>query len=153
MLIVKVYALEVVLQLGSLTGNLTAGNAYNVVTFSGGLHCLSAVLLVFILFYDGQEQVEEMKKKEERLEKQMAEVTAENKKLTDPLQKANNEVDELRRQLANYDKDKQLLAVSRQCDWQVVDVGWCQSSILTAMSLCLVPFSNVLLMFSIDTET
>jgi len=59
-----------------------------------------------------QEQVEEMKKKEERLEKQMTEVTSENKKLSDPLQKANNEVDELRRQLANYEKDKQLLVVS-----------------------------------------
>jgi len=59
-----------------------------------------------------QEQVEEMKKKEERLEKQMTEVMSENKKLTDPLQKANNDVDELRRQLSNYDKDKQLLVVS-----------------------------------------
>lgn len=63
--------------------------------------------------------MEEMKKKEERLEKQMAEVTSENRKLTDPLQKANNEVDEMRRQLVNYEKDKQLLAVSQQCDWQV----------------------------------
>ena len=34
-----------------------------------------------------KEQVEEMKKKEERLEKQMNEITAENKKLTEPLQK------------------------------------------------------------------
>jgi len=59
-----------------------------------------------------QEQVEEMKKKEERLEKQMAEVMSENKKLMEPLQKANHEVEELRRQLANYEKDKQLLAVS-----------------------------------------
>ena len=36
-----------------------------------------------------KEQVEEMKKKEERLEKQMNEITAENKKLTEPLQKVN----------------------------------------------------------------
>jgi len=55
-----------------------------------------------------------MKKKEDRLEKQMAEVTSENKRLTDPLAKANSEVDELRRQLSNYEKDKQLLAVSHQ---------------------------------------
>jgi len=68
-----------------------------------------------------QEQVEEMKKKEERLEKQMAEVTSENKKLAEPLQKANNEVDELRRQLGNYDKDKQLLAVSEMCGWRSVE--------------------------------
>jgi len=62
-----------------------------------------------------------MKKKEDRLEKQMAEVTSENKRLTDPLAKANSEVDELRRQLSNYEKDKQLLAVSHQwpgcCIW------------------------------------
>jgi len=65
-----------------------------------------------------------MKKKEERLEKQMAEVTAENRRLADPLQKANTEVDELHRQLANYEKDKQLLTVSRQHDWPVVDQSW-----------------------------
>jgi len=59
-----------------------------------------------------QEQVEEMKKKEDRLEKQMAEVMAENKRLVEPLQKARDEVDELRRQLSNYEKDKQALAVS-----------------------------------------
>lgn len=53
-----------------------------------------------------------MKKKEERMEKQMAEVMAENKRLAEPLQKAREEVEELRKQLANYDKDKQSLAVS-----------------------------------------
>lgn len=57
-----------------------------------------------------KEQVEEMKKKEERMEKQMAEVMAENRRLTEPLQKAREEVDELRKQLANYEKDKQSLA-------------------------------------------
>ena len=56
--------------------------------------------------------MEEMKKKEDRLEKQMAEVMAENKRLVEPLQKARDEVDELRRQLSNYEKDKQALAVS-----------------------------------------
>lgn len=67
-----------------------------------------------------QEQMEEMKKKEERLEKHMAEVMTENKKLTDPLHKANNEVEELRRRVFNYDKDKQLLAVStHQCARQL----------------------------------
>ena len=53
-----------------------------------------------------------MKKKEERMEKQMAEVMAENKRLVEPLQKAREDVEELRRQLQNYDKDKQSLAVS-----------------------------------------
>ena len=55
--------------------------------------------------------MEEMKKKEERLEKQMSEVSGENKRLAEPLQKAREEVAELRRSLASYDKDKQLLAV------------------------------------------
>lgn len=52
-----------------------------------------------------------MKKKEERLEKQMAEVIAENKRLTEPLQKAREEVEDLRKQLANYEKDKETLRV------------------------------------------
>ena len=50
-----------------------------------------------------------MKKKEERMEKQMNEVMAENRRLVEPLQKAREEVEELRKQLANYDKDKQAL--------------------------------------------
>jgi len=58
-----------------------------------------------------QEQVEEMKKKEERMEKQMAEITARNKMLTEPLQKAQDEVEELKKELANYDKDKETLRV------------------------------------------
>ena len=66
--------------------------------------------MIPILFFK-QEQVEEMKKKEERMEKQMNEVMAENKRLVEPLQKAKEEVDELRRQLSNYEKDKQSLAV------------------------------------------
>lgn len=53
-----------------------------------------------------------MKKKEERLEKEMADVLQQNKRLTQPLQKATEEVSELQKQLANYKKDKALLAVS-----------------------------------------
>ena len=52
-----------------------------------------------------------MKKKEERLEKQMSEVKAENKNLVEPLQRAKEQLEELTRQLSNYDKDKQSLAV------------------------------------------
>lgn len=65
-----------------------------------------------------QEQVEEMKKKEERMEKQMAEVIAENKRLTEPLQKAREEVEDLRKQLANYEKDKETLRVSTSVAWR-----------------------------------
>lgn len=60
-----------------------------------------------------KEQVEEMKKKEERMEKKMAELMAENKRLTEPLQKAREEVEELRRQLANYEKDKETLRMTK----------------------------------------
>ena len=49
-----------------------------------------------------QEQVEEMKKKEERMEKQMNEIMAENKRLTEPLQKAREEVEELRKQVRYF---------------------------------------------------
>ena len=41
----------------------------------------------------------------------MGEVQAENKKLVEPLQKAQEQVSELQRQLFSYDKDKALLAV------------------------------------------
>ncbi len=47
-------------------------------------------------------------------------VTAENKRLVEPLQRAKEEVEELRRQLANYDKDKQSLAVSRSIRRKIV---------------------------------
>ncbi|XP_042196399.1 dynein regulatory complex subunit 4 isoform X2 [Callorhinchus milii] len=57
-----------------------------------------------------KEQVEEMKRKEERLEKEMAEVLLQNKRLTEPLHKARDEVTELRKQLASYEQDKGFLA-------------------------------------------
>ncbi|XP_066570193.1 dynein regulatory complex subunit 4 [Amia ocellicauda] len=57
-----------------------------------------------------KEQVEDMKKKEERLKKEMAEVQLQNKRLTEPLRKAKEEVAELQKQLANYNKDKASLA-------------------------------------------
>merc|ERR1712002_994335 len=57
-----------------------------------------------------KEQIEEMKKKDERMEKEMAEIQLQNKRLIEPLQKAREEVEELRRQLTNYTKDKISLA-------------------------------------------
>lgn len=59
-----------------------------------------------------QEQMEEMKKKEDHLEKEMAEVLLQNKRLAEPLQRARDEVSELQRKLAHYEKDKAILAVS-----------------------------------------
>lgn len=45
----------------------------------------------------------------------MAEVQAENRRLVEPLQKAQEQVQELQRQLFSYEKDKVLLAVSVTC--------------------------------------
>ena len=75
------------------------------------LFCLNKCCYCFSPL-DKQEQVEEMKKKEERMEKQMNEIQLENKRLKEPLEKAKEEVAELTRQLANYEKDKASLAVS-----------------------------------------
>jgi chromosome segregation ATPase len=60
-----------------------------------------------------KEQVEEMKKKEERNEKSMTEITAENKRLSEPLQVALSECDSLKRELVHYKKDKMSLQNSK----------------------------------------
>ncbi|EGD78773.1 growth arrest-specific protein 8 [Salpingoeca rosetta] len=56
-----------------------------------------------------KEQVEEMKKREERTDKLMAEVASENKKLVVPLQEAQARVAELEKQLASHERDKKFL--------------------------------------------
>lgn len=53
-----------------------------------------------------------MRKKEDHLEREMAEVSVQNKRLADPLQKAREEMSEMQKQLANYQRDKQILLVS-----------------------------------------
>ncbi|XP_020371027.1 dynein regulatory complex subunit 4 [Rhincodon typus] len=60
-----------------------------------------------------KEQVEEMKLKEERLEKEMSDVQFQNKRLTEPLQKAKDEVTRLNKLLANYEQDKGFLSRAR----------------------------------------
>uniref|UniRef100_A0A8C4KU23 Dynein regulatory complex subunit 4 n=1 Tax=Equus asinus TaxID=9793 RepID=A0A8C4KU23_EQUAS len=59
-----------------------------------------------------KEQMEDMRKKEEHLEKEMAEVSVQNKRLADPLQKARDEMNEMQKKLGNYERDKQVLVVS-----------------------------------------
>ncbi|VDP71849.1 unnamed protein product [Echinostoma caproni] len=54
-----------------------------------------------------KEQIEEKRKKEERLEKQAADLLAENKRLLEPLNKARDENTEMKRQMTNYEKDKE----------------------------------------------
>ncbi|XP_010081585.1 PREDICTED: growth arrest-specific protein 8, partial [Pterocles gutturalis] len=56
-----------------------------------------------------KEQIEEMKKREQQLEKEKAEVLLRNKQLTEPLQQAQERVAELQKKLAHYDKDKEAL--------------------------------------------
>lgn len=53
-----------------------------------------------------------MRKKEEYLEREMAEVSLQNKRLAEPLQRAREEMIEMQKRLANHERDKQILAVS-----------------------------------------
>lgn len=56
--------------------------------------------------------MEVLRKQNERMTKQVADLTSENKKLVEPLKQAEAQVAEYKRQLQNYTKDKQSLAVS-----------------------------------------
>ncbi|XP_077317066.1 dynein regulatory complex subunit 4 [Lithobates pipiens] len=60
-----------------------------------------------------KEQMEDMRKKEDRLEKEAADLQLQNRRLAEPLQKAREEVAELQRHLANYQKDKTSLASTK----------------------------------------
>jgi len=78
-------------------------NYYNDITLNNLAHINSL-----------KEQIIGMKEKEERIEKDMAEVQAQNKKLEEPLKKAREEVEELTKKLANYEKDKVSLATTKK---------------------------------------
>ena len=54
-------------------------------------------------------EVEQMKKKDESLEVHITDLTAENRKLVEPLNNAKEELHELQKQLGNYKMDKQAL--------------------------------------------
>lgn len=56
--------------------------------------------------------MEAMRNNEERLKKQVRELTAENKKYSADLKTSQETTAELGRQLTNYEKDKQCLIVS-----------------------------------------
>ncbi|XP_037671901.1 LOW QUALITY PROTEIN: dynein regulatory complex subunit 4 [Choloepus didactylus] len=60
-----------------------------------------------------KEQMEDMRKKEDHLEKEMAEVSVQNKRLADPLQKARDEMNEMQKKLENYERDKQVLTCTK----------------------------------------
>ncbi|KAL1007328.1 hypothetical protein UPYG_G00085060 [Umbra pygmaea] len=75
-----------------------------------------------------KEQIEEMKKKEDRLKKDMSDVLLQNRRLTEPLQIANEEVASLQKKLANYEKDKASLAGAKArlkvADKEMKDLKW-----------------------------
>lgn len=56
--------------------------------------------------------MEDMRKKEEHMEREMAEVTLQNRRLADPLQKAKDEMNEMQKRLGNHEREKQILVVS-----------------------------------------
>lgn len=59
-----------------------------------------------------QDQMEVLRKQNERMTKQVADLSADNRKLAEPLKQALADVTEYKRQLQNYEKDKIALAVS-----------------------------------------
>ncbi|XP_010006731.1 PREDICTED: growth arrest-specific protein 8 [Chaetura pelagica] len=56
-----------------------------------------------------KEQIEEMKQRENKLEKEKSDVMLHNKQLKEPLQQAREQLFELQKKLAHYDKDKMAL--------------------------------------------
>ncbi|XP_066875625.1 dynein regulatory complex subunit 4 isoform X3 [Kogia breviceps] len=60
-----------------------------------------------------KEQVQDMRKREEHLEKEMTEMSTENRRLADPLQKAQDELTEMQQQLRGYEKDKETLLLTK----------------------------------------
>ncbi|XP_070244595.1 dynein regulatory complex subunit 4 isoform X3 [Bos mutus] len=59
------------------------------------------------------EQMEDMRKKEEHLEKEMTEVAMQNRRLADPLQKAREEMSDMQKKLGSYERDKQILVCTK----------------------------------------
>lgn len=75
--------------------------------------------------------MEVLRKQNERMSKQVADLSAENRKLLLPLKQATDDVKEYKRQLQNYEKDKISLAViySKLCSiclWftQILHMVW-----------------------------
>lgn len=75
-----------------------------------------------------KEDVAEMKKREAQNEKLMYEIAQENKRLSEPLTKALKEVEVLRQQLSNYDKDKLSLGQTKarllNSERQIKNLEW-----------------------------
>lgn len=61
-----------------------------------------------------KEQMKELQRKGERMEKSLKEIKKENRELSEPMTKAKEESAELSRQLVNYNRDKQSLTNSKK---------------------------------------
>ncbi|XP_069073289.1 dynein regulatory complex subunit 4 [Pleurodeles waltl] len=75
-----------------------------------------------------KEQMEDMKKKEDRMEKEMQDLQLQNKRLVEPLQKAREDVGELHKQMDNYEQDKASLVSTKArlklTDKELKDLQW-----------------------------
>ncbi|XP_045843525.1 dynein regulatory complex subunit 4 isoform X3 [Meles meles] len=75
-----------------------------------------------------KEQMEDMRKKEDHLEKEMLEVSVQNRRLADPLQKARDDVKEMQKKLGSYERDKQSLlrtkARLKVAEKELKDLQW-----------------------------
>ncbi|CAH8577845.1 unnamed protein product [Heterobilharzia americana] len=64
-----------------------------------------------------KEQLEERKKNEERLERRATEIAAENRRLVEPLNKAREENNEMKRQMTNYERIR-LYLKKKHIEWK-----------------------------------
>ncbi|GAA49106.1 growth arrest-specific protein 8 [Clonorchis sinensis] len=75
-----------------------------------------------------KEQLAEQKKNQERLERQISELQAENRRLVEPLNKACEENEDLKRRMTNYEKDKALFKQTKillkTCEQEKKHVQW-----------------------------
>nr|AAA85258.1 growth-arrest-specific protein 8 [Mus musculus] len=75
-----------------------------------------------------KEQMEDMRKKEEHMEREMAEVTLQNRRLADPQQKAKDEMNEMQKRLGNHERDKQILVCTKArlkvAERELKDLKW-----------------------------
>lgn len=70
--------------------------------------------------------MEDMRKKEEHLEKEMLEVSVQNRRLAEPLQKAREEMSEMQKKLGDHERDKHLLVVRVACITSLLVSLWAQ---------------------------
>ncbi|GKT26449.1 Dynein regulatory complex subunit 4 [Aduncisulcus paluster] len=80
-----------------------------------------------------KEELDEMRKREAENERLMFEISQENRRMSEPLQKALKEVSDLRRQLVDYEKDKQSLKAAKTrvstLEMQLKSASWEQEVI------------------------